>query len=298
MNSIIDVIKKYGDVKENYSLKKLTSLKIGGTVRYLVYPYSFFTLDLLIVYLKNNNIEYKIFGKGTNILCGDKEFNGCIIKFDHHFINYYIEDDYLFAESGCSLISLAYECSKLGLSGLEFASGIPGTIGGSLFMNAGAYNQSMSDIVESVLVYYNRQYQWLDKNNLNFSYRQSIFFENRELIILGCKIKLKYSDPNKLIELISQRRQRRLDTQPLNKLSAGSVFRNTKDKQAWQLIDELKLRGYKVGGAMVSSKHTNFIINNKDACAEDFLSITNKIQKEVKKAYNIDLIMEVEKFNC
>lgn len=294
----IKILKLYGEVFEDYDIKKLTTFKIGGIVKYLIYPKNYLSLNLLINYLKENSVEYKMFGKGSNLLCGDEYFEGAIIKLDRFFNNYYIDKDILIAESGCSIISLAYEMSKLGYSGLEFASGIPATLGGCLYMNAGAYKQDMSMVVDSVLIFNGDQFKWLSNEEIQYSYRYSIFHTKKDYIIIAAKIKLSKGEANEIKEKILDRRNRRISTQPLDKPSAGSVFKNCESKAAWQLIDELDLRGYKIGGAKISEKHSNFIINDGNAKSKDVVEIIDYVRNKVKDAYGFDLHVEVERFRC
>ncbi len=295
----IERLKQYAEIEENVALKTLTTLKIGGIAKYVCYPYNQLGLSLLLRYLKVNNIDYKFLGKGSNVLCGDNFFDGAIIKLDRHMNSFYVEENgEVIVEAGCSIISLAYEMAKMGLSGLEFASGIPATIGGTIFMNAGAYKHDMSEIVQSVLIFDNNDYRWLSKEELGFSYRKSVFQKRKDYIIVAAKIKLVKKNAEEIKTLIQERRDRRVSSQPLNLPSAGSVFRNNETKQAWQYIDELKLRGFKIGGATISTKHANFIVNEKNATAKDFIGLVNLVKDLVKENYQEELHTEVEYFNC
>ena len=237
-------------------------------------------------------IKYLILGNGSNIILKNKRFNGVIIKLDRlNDIKY--NKNTITVEAGYSLIKLANETVAKGLSGLEFASGIPGQVGASTAMNAGAYNNSMSNIVESVTVLTPElKVTEIENKDLDFQYRDSFLKQNPDYIVLSVKLKLSKGNTEEMKNDIETKRQKRFSTQPLDKPTAGSVFRNPENNYAGALIEELNFKGYKIGGAEVSSKHANFIINSGDATGKDIVKLINKIQKEVKKKYNIELKLE------
>ena len=193
---------------------------------------------------------------------------------------------------------LAGRLAKEGLSGFEFASGIPGSIGGLLYMNAGAYKSDISSIVEKVLVFRKGHFDWLSKEEMEFSYRHSILQDHPHWMAIACVLKLEEKNSEEIFALMNERLKRRKNSQPLERLSAGSVFRNPEGSFAWKYIDELGYRGYRQGDIEVSDKHPNFIVNCGEGKAEDFLDIVYKIQEEVLSSYGVKLVMEVEKFNC
>ncbi len=287
------------DLEMNEPLAKHTTFKIGGNAKYFLYPKNEINLLRILEICKQEQLEYKIIGKGSNLLWSDENFDGVVICLDRHFNNFNFEaDGTIIAQAGVSLILLAHEAMKEGFKGMEFACGIPATIGGALFMNAGAYNSNMSEIVESVYVLRNGICEWVAKEELAYGYRTSIFKSNRDWTILGCKLKLELGNQIEIKELMDSRRKRRLDSQPLNYPNAGSVFRNAGNYPAWSLIEQIGYRGLQVGGAQVSEKHANFIVNVEQASAKDVLTLVQKIQEEVKKQFDIDLKMEVETFPC
>lgn len=291
-------LETYADVEEQVSLKTRTTFRIGGNCRYLIYPKNEICFVRILQVLKEENISWKIFGKGSNILCSDDDYDGAIICLDRYMSDFYFEDDgSVMAQAGCSIILLAHEAMKHSLSGLEFASGIPGTIGGAVYMNAGAYKSDMAAILEEVYVYRDGNIVCMKKEELDFAYRHSIFQKHDDWVILGCRIQLDEGNQKEIRDLMDSRRKRRMDAQPLNKPCAGSTFRNPPEKQAWQLIDEAQLRGARVGGAMVSTKHSNFIVNEENATAKDVLALIEKIQATVKEQFGVDLHCEVEIFN-
>ena len=297
---MIDLYKELealAEVEENIPLSKMTTLRIGGVARYVVYPENTLSLQGVMNKLNQNHIPYKVIGKGSNLLCSDEPYDGVIIRLDRHLCNAYFDNEHLVAEAGCSIIALSYEAMKNELSGLEFASGIPGTVGGVTFMNAGAYKSSMADVIDSVSVYHDGKIEWIQNADCGFSYRTSIFQKHPDWIILAVKMALQKGDQKEIRELMDSRRERRMNSQPLDKHSAGSIFRNPEEIPAWKLIEGAGFRGKRIGDAVVSEKHVNFIVNENHASAKDFITLVTDVQKAVKDKYDIDLYMEVEKFN-
>lgn len=297
---MIDLYKELealAEVEENIPLSKMTTLRIGGVARYVVYPENTLSLQGVMNKLNQYHIPYKVIGKGSNLLCSDEPFDGVIIRLDRHLCNAYFDNEHLVAEAGCSIIALSYEAMKNELSGLEFASGIPGTVGGVTFMNAGAYKSSMADVIDSVSVYHDGKIEWIQNADCGFSYRTSIFQKHPDWIILAVKMTLQKGDQKEIRELMDSRRERRMNSQPLDKHSAGSIFRNPEEIPAWKLIEGAGFRGKRIGDAVVSEKHVNFIVNENHASAKDFITLVTDVQKAVKDKYDIDLYMEVEKFN-
>lgn len=288
----------YGDVECNEPLAKHTTFRIGGNAAYFIYPKNEICLMRILDLLKEANLPYKIFGKGSNLLCSDEPYEGACICLDRYMTDFYFEQDgTCVAQAGCSIILLAHEAMKQSLSGLEFASGIPGTFGGALFMNAGAYKSAISDILQSVFVLKEDTCVWMDVEELDYAYRHSRFQKENAWIILGGKLKLEQGDQKEIRDLMDSRRKRRMSTQPLNKPCAGSMFRNPENAQAWELIEKIGYRGKRIGGAMVSDKHANFIVNEERATAKEILSLVEEIQQKVKEQFGIELRTEVERFN-
>ncbi|MCI8540470.1 MAG: UDP-N-acetylmuramate dehydrogenase [Erysipelotrichaceae bacterium] len=288
----------YGDVERNESLAKHTTFRIGGSCAYLVYPKNQIALMRILEIAKQANMPCKLLGKGSNLLCSDEVYPGIVLCLDRYMNEFYFEEDgTCVAQAGCSIILLAHEAMKRSLSGLEFACGIPGTLGGAIFMNAGAYKASISDLLHSVLVLRNGDCTWMDVADLAYGYRTSRFQQERDWIIVGAKLKLIEGDQNEIRELMDSRRKRRMATQPLDQPSAGSMFRNPESAFAWELIDQIGYRGKRIGGAMVSEKHPNFIVNADHASAADVAALVCEIQQKVKERFKIELRTEVERFN-
>ncbi|MEF9962139.1 MAG: UDP-N-acetylmuramate dehydrogenase [Erysipelotrichaceae bacterium] len=295
---IVDKFKQYGDVECDASLSKHTTFRIGGSCDYMIYPKNEICLTSILEICKEYKIPYKVLGKGSNVLANDHVYHGAVICLDRFFTDFYFEEDgTCVAQAGTSIILLAHEATKRSFSGLEFASGIPGTIGGAVFMNAGAYRSDISAILEAVYVFKEDECCWLKATDLELGYRHSIFQEATNWIILGAKFQLVHGNQIEIKELVDSRRKRRMDSQPLNYPCAGSVFRNPDEVPAWKLIEDIGLRGKRIGGAMVSDKHANFIVNVGGASAKDVMDLIELIQKEVRDKYNIELKLEVEKFN-
>ena len=290
-------LKRLSAVETDQPLSKMTTLRIGGVAKYVVYPNSAVALDAVISLLKKENVPWKIIGKGSDLLCSDDPYDGVIVRLDRHFRNYYFDGDQVISQAGASIIALSVDAAKNGLSGLEFASGIPGTVGGAVFMNAGAYKASIADILDEVIVYRNCRMEWIPVEECGFSYRSSIFQQHPDWIIAAARMTLVPKDTKEIFSLMDDRRERRMKSQPLDQPSCGSVFRNPENVNAWQLIDGIGYRGKRLGGAVVSEKHCNFILNTDNASARDYLDLAREIQDKVREKYGIELQMEMERFN-
>lgn len=295
-----DIIKgleksKY-DIKENVSFKTLTTYKTGGVCKYLISPFEVLALIELLKVLKENNIKFKIFGNGSNILASDKVYDGVIIRLDK-FNKVKVDGDIVYAEAFVNLISLSLTCLNNNLTGFEWASGIPGTVGGACYMNAGAYLKSVSDVLISVTVL-DEDYNVLEfpLKDLEFGYRKSNLMD-KGYIILGAKFKLSKGNYDDILNLITERRERRYKSQPLNYPSAGSVFRNPDGDYAGRLIEECNLKGYVKGGAKISDMHANFIVNYNNATSSDVKDLIELAKLKVHEKFNIDLKCEQELFN-
>ena len=290
-------LKSHGEYHDDKYFKDLTTLKMGGYIRHFILPETVDDLKVIIAYLKSNHIIFKVIGNGSNLVCGESDYNGVVICLKK-INSFEIHNDELYVEAGVLAPVLAQTLAKQGLSCMEFASGIPGCIGGLIYMNAGAYRSSMSDVIREVLVLKDDELVWMNNDELQFSYRHSIFHDHPRWVVVAARLKLERKDPKDIEALMKDRLDRRKSTQPLDKPSAGSCFRNPDDQFAWKLIDGIGYRGFAVGDVSVSDKHSNFIVNNGQGTAEDYLSIACQIQDKVKEKYGIRLIMEVEKFNC
>ena len=251
----------------------------------------------VIKILKKNNVKYKILGNGSNLLFSDKSYDGVLIKLNElnniEFIGTKIK-----VEAGFPLVKLSMMAAKKSLTGLEFAAGIPGTVGGAVFMNAGAYKSDMGYVVQEVKVLTpDEKIITLENREMNFHYRTSFLKTHQNYICLEAIIKLEKGEKSAIEKVIKDRRKRRKESQPLEYPSAGSVFRNPTGMFAGELIEKLGLKGLKKGGAMVSNKHANFIINKDNASSSDIKYLIDYVKLRVKEEYDVDLKVEQEFVN-
>lgn len=285
-------INKY-EYYKNVSLKKYNTYKIDTSCDYLVYPKSIQELQELLKYLKENNIHYLILGNGSNVILARPNFD-VVIKLDR-INNIEIKDNIVIAGAGVSLIKLANICMEKGLNGLAFAGGIPGLLGASTAMNAGAYKEDMASIVKEIKVLtHNLEIKTMKNSELEYTYRDSFLKRNKDFICVEVTLSLEHEDKEIIKHRMLDRRDRRISSQPVNMPSAGSVFRNPEGLSAGKLIEDLGLKGYTIGGAQVSEKHANFIVNTSNATYDDIISLIEYIKKKVKEKYNIELILEQE----
>ena len=283
-----------GKVLENCSLKQYTTYRAGGIADYIVFPESIEQLKNLMSYLKEKNIKHKVVGYGSNLLFSDDGYRGVLIKLDAlHTCEFY--GTKVVVGAGYPLMKLAIKAAKLGLTGLEFAAGIPGTIGGTIYMNAGAYKSDMGYIVSEIKVLtpeltvktmYNRE--------LEFHYRTSFLQTHPGYICLEATLILTKGTEAAIRSVMEDRKKRRLMTQPLEYPSAGSVFRNPEGVAAGKLIEDCGLKGMRIGGAEVSRKHANFIINVDHANENDIRKLILTVQDTVWKKKKIKLKCEQE----
>lgn len=285
-------IKNYEYYKD-ISLKKYNTYKLDVMCKFLVYPSNENELVNLLMYLKENNIDYLILGGGSNVILARELFE-IVIKLERlNKVN--INNNIVVAEAGVSLPFLSNACMRAGLDGLSFAVGLPGLVGASTAMNAGAYNEDMAGVVKEVKVITpNLDVVTLSNEELNYSYRNSFLKENKDYICIQTTFELFYEDTNKIKEVMDKRIKRRIESQPLDMPNAGSVFRNPEGLSAGKLIEDIGLKGYTIGGAMVSPKHANFIINTGTATYEDIIKLIQYIRSKVREEYDIELILEQE----
>ncbi len=300
MNDVIQKIKEQNICKidEGVSLSKFTSYRVGGKATCIAYPKDVNELVNLLKLLKSNNVKYKLLGNGSNLLFSDKDYQGVLIKLSEFNNIEFISKNKIRVGAGYSLIKLSLLTAKRGLTGLEFASGIPGSVGGAVFMNAGAYKSDMGYVVESVKVLTpNYEVINLENKEMNFHYRSSYLQKNRDYICLEVLIKLQVGKREAIEEVIRERRERRIASQPLEYPSAGSVFRNPEGNFAGKLIEDCSLKGMKYGGAMISDKHANFVVNYKDATSSDIKYLIDLAHDTVLEKYGIDMKIEQEFVN-
>lgn len=276
--------------KMNIDLKNYNTYKIGGIAKYLIKPKSVFDLKIIFDDLKSKNIPYLLLGGGSNVILPDTDFNGAIIKLDN-LDEVIFKDGFCYAGAGINLNKLIKTCIDNGYVNLAKLYGIPGTLGGAVRGNAGCNNDEIFNHIISVLVYDDGILKFINKDNINYGYRETSFKKNN-MIILGVVLTIELGDANKTYEYIKEIFKDRISKQPLEYPNAGSVFKNPEGTSAGKLIDECGLKDLSVGGAKVSNKHANFIINYEFAKSSDIIKLIEEIKKEVKIKKNIDLELE------
>lgn len=283
-----------GDILENEPMYKHTTFKVGGPARLFIHVKDIEGLRKGISYCREKQIKHMVVGKGSDLLFSDKEYEGVIFSLYKYFNQVSFNGIEIKAQAGVSMIYLAYESAKVGLSGFEFMGGIPGTIGGGIYMNAGAYKYCFADVFKSALVLNDKnELMTLSKEDMQFGYRKSILQGHKDWILIEATFEMNPKDPQEITAVLDKRKEKRMSTQPWNFASAGSVFRNPEGKAAWQYIDECGLRGYEIGGAQVSPKHSNFIVNNGYASAKDILELILLVEKTVFDRFKVELKREV-----
>ena len=295
MNIIKDIKNlKVGKVIENPIMKNYTTYKVGGKAICIVTPNSTPDLIKLMNYIYTNKVKYMILGNGSNVIFNDSGYDGVLIKLSK-FDKFEQYGHEFTIGAGVPTIKAAMKVSKEGYTGFEFATGIPGTIGGAIYMNAGAYNSDMGYITKYIKVLTpNLEVVTMYNHELDFHYRTSFLKTHPNYICLEATISLKRGKKDAIMDVINDRRERRIASQPLNYPSAGSVFRNPTGDYAGRLVESLGMKGKGIGDAVVSEKHANFIINKGNAKGEDIKELIRSIQKQVKEKYDIDLKVEQE----
>jgi len=279
-----------------------TSFRIGGPADVMVYPHDEETLSLIITRAYASGIPFFIIGGGTNILVSDRGIRGLVISLYgaraggvFKCIKKIHEDRtgvYIYAGAGVNLQALVRYTARNGLSGLEFAAGIPGSLGGAIYMNAGSYGKSMGDIIGYVRIVDRRgEYKNISAREIEFGYRESHI---PGVAITGALLKLQRGERDHIATKIKENISLKRHSQPLGKPSAGSIFKNPPSIPAWKLIDMAGLRGVKIGDAQISQKHTNFIINRGHATFHDVLSLIKLAGKRVEKEHGITLELEIK----
>lgn len=289
---MIKEIESICEIKCEEELTKYNTYRVNSVCHALVFPKTIKELKEVLSILKKYSIKYLILGNGSNVIL-PPYYDGIIIKLSN-FSECNIKGNEVVVGAGYMFNKLSSELSNMEYTGYEWAVGIPGTVGGCIYNNAGAYKMSMSDLLISVTVLKNDEIIELSCNECNFGYRTSLFKEEKDYIILSCKLKLHKGNLDEIKSLISDRTKRRMETQPLNYPSCGSVFRNPDNIPAGKVIEEVGLKGYSIGGAKVSELHANFIINTGEATSEEIIKLINVIKDKAKNETDIDLILEQE----
>ena len=280
--------------KTDLPLGTVSSFKVGGNAAFAVYPSSIDELVSICALCRSITIPFIVVGNTSNLVFDDSGYDGAVLfTNDINMIN--IKGTIANADCGASLSHFCHSVAQEGLSGIEFAYGIPGTVGGAVFMNAGAYGGEFKDVIKSVTYYdlETDEFCTIPNEECCFGYRTSIF-QDRKKIILSVSIKLEKSDRDTVLALMHNYLQRRKDKQPLNYPSAGSVFKRPEGYFAGKLIEDSSLKGYTIGGAQVSEKHAGFIINSGGATCADIKALVKHIQSTVKEKFSVDLECEIK----
>lgn len=290
--SFKEVIKQ-GKVLIDEPMKKHTSFKIGGPVDILVVPGNLDEILQAVKVCKSHDVDFRIIGNGSNLLVKDKGIRGIAIKIADNFKNIGVVEDKMTVQAGALLSTISKYALKNSLAGFEFAGGIPGTIGGAVTMNAGAYGGEMKHVVESVKCV-DREGEIINLSNqeMNFGYRQSKVEEN--LTVLEVELKLEKSNYDDIKSKMDELNKKRTTKQPLSLPSGGSTFKRPEGYYAAKLIEDAGLKGHKCGGAQVSEKHAGFVVNVAEATAEDVLNLISLVQSTVLEKFSIELETEVK----
>lgn len=290
-----------GKIEKDYTLKELTSWKIGGIAKYVLFPKDVKDIELSVNFAKEKGLPYFIMGKGSNILASDDYFDGVIINLtkglkERALINFSKDRVNVYLGAGNLTSEILHYGIREEVSGLEFISGIPASLGGLIKMNAGAYGTEMMDVVESINLYSSKDGLYtLSKGELKYGYRNLELPE--DVIILGATLNLYRGKERDIKDKITNFLAKRRDTQPLDMPSCGSVFKNPEGDYAGKIIEELGLKGYQVGGARISEKHANFIVNLGSATAKDVLTLIELIKQKAYLKKGIILKEEVVYLN-
>ena len=291
MGSLLDTLKAF-NVLYNEPLRHHTSFRIGGPADALALPEGRDELHELLYVLKSENIRFMIMGNGSNLLFSDSGYRGVIIKINRNMSNLRVSEDIVYAEAGALLSMAATEAMKACLSGLEFASGIPGTVGGAVYMNAGAYGGEIKDVfIRAEVMSDNGNVTEFGIEQMEFGYRHSIIQDHG--ILLSASFRLRAGEYKSIKAKTDELTEARRIKQPLDMPSAGSVFKRPPGYYAGRLIMDSGLSGYTVGGAQVSEKHCGFIINKGNATCSDVTRLIEHIQAVVFNRYSVTLIPEI-----
>lgn len=280
-------------IKADEPMAKHTTFRVGGNADFFVEAGSPEELSNIIKYLKQTERSYLILGNGSNLLVGDKGYEGVVLHLGSRFNRIEMEGNTVTAQAGALLSAVSKAAARAGLTGLEFASGIPGTVGGAVVMNAGAYGGEMKQVVSKVTVMTEEgEILELDNDTMEFGYRTSII-KNRPFIALEAQLTLMPGEMAEIQEKMEDFAARRKSKQPLEYPSAGSVFKRPEGYFAGKLIMDAGLRGYRIGGAQVSEKHCGFIINLGNATAADISELIDEVTERVKEQFSVTLEPEV-----
>lgn len=282
-------------IRQNEPMKNHTTFRVGGPADIFLTP-SAEELPAVLSVCREEQVSVTVIGNGSNLLVGDQGIRGVVICIGSGMRGIRVDGEKIFLEAGVTLAAAAQQAAKAGLTGLEFASGIPGTFGGAVVMNAGAYGGEMKDVIVSVrVISEDGEILTLSKEELDLSYRHSVIPERGYLVIDGELLLTREKDPDQITERMEELKKKRIEKQPLEYPSAGSTFKRPEGYFAGKLIMDAGLRGFSVGGAAVSEKHCGFVINKGNATAADICALMDEVTRIVKEKYAVTLEPEVKK---
>lgn len=281
-----------GEIRLSEPLAPYTSLKLGGPADVFLIPKTKEDIAEAVKWIRKYHIPHYYLGYGTNILVGDEGFKGVVVSIADSLNAITIQGTKVYAEAGASLPMLVLETLKSGLAGIEALGGVPGTVGGALLMNAGAYGSEIFDVVEKVEVIRGTKLVSLAKEEVHHEYRKTNLDQD---FIISCTLALKKGDKEALLERRRDLLKKRRETQPLDLPNAGSIFKNPPGMYAGALIESCGLKGHRIGGVSVSEKHANFLVNDQNGTAADMLALIEYVKAKVLEKHGIKLEMEVRK---
>ncbi len=293
INELTDICNKLGcRITAECSLSEYVTFRFGGVCRALISINSADSAVEILRYLRENDIKYFILGRGSNVIVSDEGFDGVVLLFGGDFAGIEVNGNTIKCDAGALLASACVHAQQSSLTGMENLFGIPGTVGGAVYMNAGAYNSEMADIVVSAeYIDENCEKRFVSRENMDFSYRHSVF-SGTPLVITSVTMELSAGNSDSIKEAMNNCMSKRSSKQPLEYPSAGSTFKRPKDSYASLLIEQCGLKGLSCGGAEVSKKHSGFVINKGYATCADVLELCGIVQKTVKEKTGVLLELE------
>lgn len=292
--SLLQVLDKK-QIKVDEPMKNHVTFRVGGPADFFVMPENGEELERVLKQCAKHEMPYYIIGNGSNLLVSDQGYRGVVIQLFRQLSHIQCEGNVIRAQAGALLSAVANRALEEGLTGFEFAAGIPGTLGGACVMNAGAYGGEMKDVLKTVTVLTREgEFRTLEKNELELGYRTSIIAK-RDYIVLEAQIELQEGNPEQIKEVMDDLKERRITKQPLEYPSAGSTFKRPEGYFAGKLIQDTGLQGFQVGGAQVSEKHCGFVINKDQATAADIAELIRQVQDRVEEKFGVRLETEVKR---
>jgi UDP-N-acetylmuramate dehydrogenase len=284
-----------GKIKKNEPLANHTTIKIGGPADLYIEPLSVNHLKMVMEVIRKHGINWRAIGRGSNLLVSDKGIEGAVIKLGSGLDTLTINGTEITVGGGYSIVSLSTLISKKGLTGLEFASGIPGSVGGAVYMNAGAHGSDISKILKRAhILFEDGSFEWLSNEEMEFTYRTSVLQIKRPGIVVEAVFELEAGDRDAIVSQMQKNKDYRKETQPWNFPCAGSIFRNPLPHYAGKLIEVAGLKGFSIGGAKISEMHGNFIVNAGNATAGEVLALIEHVKDTIYQLYEIKIETEVE----